>query len=67
MSQDFGYPVGSDMQPAKKTNVWLIVGIVVALILILTCCCILAFALAPTIFGPVIGNVFENIVEGLEP
>ena len=65
MSQDFA-PMGSDMQPAKKTNVWLIVGIVVAVILILTCCCIVFFAFGPVIFGPAIDNVFENIVEGLE-
>jgi hypothetical protein len=64
MSQDFA-PMGSDMQ-AKKTNVWLIVGIVVAVILILTCCCIAIFAFGPVLLGPAIGNVFENIVEGLE-
>ena len=64
MSQDFA-PVGSAMQP-KKTNVWLIVGIVAAVIVILTCCCIAIFAFAPAIFGPAIGNIFENIVEGLE-
>ena len=66
MSQNYGYPAGYGMQPARKNNVWLIVGIVVAVILILTCCCIVVFAFGPVIFGPVIGNVFENIVEGLE-
>jgi hypothetical protein len=58
--------VGVDAQPEKKTNVWLIVGIVVAVILILTCCCIVAFLALPSIFGPAIDNVFTNIVEGLE-
>jgi hypothetical protein len=66
MSEDFNIPVAPDVQPAKKTNVWLIVGIVAAVILILTCCCIVAFFAFPTIFGPAIGNVFSNIVEGLE-
>jgi hypothetical protein len=67
MSQDFDIPVAADAQPEKKTNVWLIVGIVAAVIVILTCCCIVAFLAFPTIFGPVIGNVFSNVVEGIEP
>ena len=66
MSQDFNIPVASDAQPAKKTNVWLIVGIVAAVIVILACCCVVAFFAFPTIFGPAIDNVFSNIVEGLE-
>jgi hypothetical protein len=66
MSQDINIPMASDAQPEKKTNVWLIVGIVAAVIVILTCCCIVAFFAFPTLFGPAINNVFSNIVEGLE-
>jgi hypothetical protein len=65
MSQDFDIPVGLDTQPEKKTNVWLIVGIVAAVIVILTCCCIVAFLALPSIFGPTIDNIFTNIVEGM--
>ena len=67
MSQDFNISAVPDAQPAKKTNVWLIVGIVAAVIVILACCCVVAFFAFPTIFGPVVNNVFSNIVEGLEP
>jgi hypothetical protein len=66
MSQEFSVPAAPDTQPEKKTNVWLIVGIVAAVIVILACCCVVAFFAFPTIFGPSIGNVFSNIVEGLE-
>lgn len=67
MSQDFNAPVAPDVQPEKKTNVWLIVGIVAAVIVILACCCVVAFFGLPAVFGPAIDNVFTNIVEGLEP
>lgn len=68
MSQDF-VPMGSGMQP-KTTNVWVIVGIVAGVIVLVTCCCV-AIALimsfsGPMIFGPAVGNIFENVVEGLE-
>jgi hypothetical protein len=66
MSQDFYTPMAPDAQPEKKTNVWLIVGIVAAVIVILACCCVVAFLAFPTIFGPAIDNVFTNIIEGLE-
>jgi hypothetical protein len=66
MSQDFNIPVAPGAQPEKKTNVWLIVGIVAAVIVILACCCAVAFFAFPTIFGPAINNVFTNIIEGLE-
>jgi hypothetical protein len=67
MSQDFNVPVAPDAQPAKQTNVWLIVGIVAAVIVILTCCCIVAFFALPTVFGPIIDNIFTNTIEGLQP
>ena len=70
MSQNYGYPAGYGMQPARKNNAWLIVGIIAAVILIVTCCCIAIAVImsvsGPVIFGPAIGNIFENIVEGLE-
>jgi hypothetical protein len=66
MSQDFDVPVTPDAQPAKKTNVWLIVGIVAAVIVILACCCVIALLVFPTIFGPVVNDIFTNVIEGLE-
>jgi hypothetical protein len=66
MSQEFNVSEAPDAQPEKKTNIWLIVGIVAAVIVILACCCIVAFFGLPAVFGQAIDNVFTNIIEGLE-
>jgi len=51
----------------KKNNTLLIVIAVIVVLILLCCCCIAAFFfLGPLILGPEIGNVFSNIVEGLE-
>ena len=51
-----------EAQP-KKSNTLLIVLIVVIVLIVLCCCCVAA---AFIFSGPVIGEVFSNIVEGLE-
>jgi hypothetical protein len=66
MSEDFGTPQVADAAP-KKTNVWLIVGIVVGVIVLLLCCCVVIALVFPAMLGPVIENVFSNIIEGLGP
>jgi hypothetical protein len=54
-----------EQQPQeKKSNRTLIIILVVVAVLILCCC--LAIFVGPLIFGPAVGNVFSNIVEGLE-
>lgn len=51
----------------KKSNTALIIIIVVVLVLIvLCCCCVFGVWLVPTLLGPSVGNVFSNIIEGLE-
>ncbi|MFZ5918620.1 MAG: hypothetical protein ACOYZ7_16925 [Chloroflexota bacterium] len=51
----------------KKNNTLLIVLAVVVGLIVVCCCCALAFFfLGPMLLGPEIGNVFSNIVEGLE-
>lgn len=48
----------------KKSNITLIIIIAVVVVLIvLCCCCVLGTVL---LAGPAIGNVFSNIIEGLE-
>jgi flagellar basal body-associated protein FliL len=48
----------------KKSNRTLIIIIVVVVALIVLCCCCV---FATLVFaGPAVGNVFSNIIEGLE-
>jgi len=49
-------------EPKKDNTLWIILAVVVGLILI-CCCCMAAFFL---LGGPVVGEVFSNIIEGLE-
>ena len=60
MTEDYyAEPMGE-----KKSNTTLIIIIVVVVVLIvLCCCCVLGTML---LGGPAIGNVFSNVIEGLE-
>ena len=52
-------------QPQTNTTRNIIIAVVV--IIVLCCCCLLAFIfLGPMLLGPSVGNVFSNIIEGLE-
>ena len=62
MSQE----IAPTLEEPKKSNTGLIIGIIVAVLVVCLCCCLLAFVVLPAIFGPSIGNVFSNIIEGLE-
>lgn len=62
-----GSYVTPEAAPPKKDNTLLIVIAVIAGLILLCCCCIAAFfIIGPTILGPAVGNVFSNIIEGLE-
>jgi lipoprotein signal peptidase len=51
----------------KKSNTTLIIIIIAVVVLIvLCCCCVLAFWVIPLLLGPSIGNVFSNVIEGIE-
>ena len=47
----------------KKNNTLLIVIVIVVGLILLCCCCIAAFFL---LSGPIVGEGFSNIVEGVE-
>lgn len=49
-------------EPKNNKTLWIILAVVVGLILI-CCCCVAAFFL---LGGPIVGNTFSNIIEGLE-
>lgn len=53
---------GTTPEPRKNNTLLIILLIVVGLIL-LCCCCLAAFFL---LGGPMVGEVFSNVVEGLE-
>ena len=60
MTEDYYAPLGEE----KKSNTTLIIIIVVVVVLIvLCCCCVLGTVL---LLGPAVGNVFSNVIEGIE-
>ena len=63
MTEDYYAPPVEE----KKSNTTLIIIIVAVVVLIvLCCCCVFGLWLFPTLLGPSVGNVFSNIIEGLE-
>jgi hypothetical protein len=50
----------------KERNTLLIVIAIVAGLILLCCCCLVVAYFGLLVSGPVVGNVFSNIVEGLE-
>ncbi len=56
-----------DQEPAAQNNTTRNIIIAVVAIVVLCCCCLAAFIfVGPLLFGPTVGNVFSNIIEGLE-
>lgn len=60
MTEDYYEPPVEE----KKSNTTLIIIIVVVVVLIVLCCCCVFGTLL--FAGPAIGNVFSNVIEGLE-
>jgi hypothetical protein len=54
-----------DQEPAQNNTTRNII-IAVVVIIVLCCCCIVAVYGGLLLAGPTVGNVFSNIVEGLE-
>lgn len=52
-------------EPKKDNTLLIILAVIVGLILI-CCCCLVVVFFGLGISGPVIGNVFSNIIETLE-
>lgn len=58
-------PTPAAQPPRKGMSIWLILLIIV-LLCVLACCCVLALlTMMPALFGPSVGNVFSEIIEGL--
>jgi hypothetical protein len=51
------------MEEKKRNTTLIIIIIAVVVLIVLCCCCVLGTALFA---GPAIGNVFSNIIEGIE-
>jgi flagellar basal body-associated protein FliL len=51
------------MEEKKRNTTLIIIIIVVVVLIVLCCCCVLGTLLFA---GPAVGNVFSNIIEGLE-
>ncbi len=60
MTEDYYEPPVEE----KKSNRTLIIIIVAVVVLIVLCCCCVLGTL--TLAGPAVGNVFSNIIEGIE-
>jgi hypothetical protein len=66
MSDQITQPVMEEMpadKPARKTNIWLIFGVILLLCILFSCCVLILLAF----MGPVVGNVFSNILEQMTP
>jgi flagellar basal body-associated protein FliL len=53
-------------EPKKNNKTLIIVIAVVVALIVLCCCCMVAAYFGLVASGPAVGNVFSNIVEGLE-
>ncbi len=55
-----------DQEPAQNNTTRNII-IAVVVVIVLCCLCLAAFIfVGPLLLGPTVGNVFSNIIEGLE-
>ncbi len=57
---------GAAPEPKKDNTVLIIIAVIVGLILLCCCCLAAFFFVGPLLLGPEVGNVFSNIIEGLE-
>jgi flagellar basal body-associated protein FliL len=53
----------SPVEEKKSNRTLIIIIVVVVALIVLCCCCVFATLLFA---GPAVGNVFSNIIEGLE-
>lgn len=60
MTEDY---FGEPMEEKKSNTVLIIIIVVVVVLIVLCCCCVFGTLL---LSGPAVGNVFSNIIEGLE-
>jgi lipopolysaccharide/colanic/teichoic acid biosynthesis glycosyltransferase len=60
MTEDYYEP---PVEEKKSNRTLIIIIVVVVALIVLCCCCVLAIL---TLAGPAVGNVFSNIIEGLE-
>lgn len=63
MTEDY---YAEPMEEKKSNTTLIIIIIAVVVLVVLCCCCVLALWLIPLVFGPAVGNVFSNIIEGIE-
>ena len=60
---DYNY---EDYEEPARNNTTRNIIIAVVVIIVLCCCCLIAVYGGLMLMGPAMGNVFSNIVEGLE-
>lgn len=56
----------TEYQEPAQNNTTRNIIIAVVVIVVLCCCCLIAVYAGLLLAGPAVGNVFSNIVEGLE-
>lgn len=59
-------PVMTEYQQPPQDNTVRNIIIAVVVLVVLCCCCIIGIYVLLLLMGPAVGNVFSNIVEGLE-
>ncbi|UCC88229.1 MAG: hypothetical protein JSV81_02690 [Anaerolineales bacterium] len=56
----------TEYHPRARSNTTRNIIIAVVVLIVLCCCCLIAVYGSLALMGPAVGNVFSNIVEGLE-
>ena len=63
MSNEYLEPITPDIVEEPKSNTTRIIIIVAVVVVLCICICLCMFLIMPTLFGPVIGDVFSDIVD----
>jgi hypothetical protein len=56
----------TEYEQPQQNNTTRNIVIAIVVIIVLCCCCFIAIWASLMLMGPAVGNVFSNIVEGLE-
>ena len=63
MSDEFLEPITPDIIDEPQNNTIKIIIIIAVVVLLCICVCLCVFFFLPALFGPVIGDVFSDIVD----
>ena len=63
MSEEYLEPITPEIVEEPRNNTTKIIIIVVVLVVLCICICMCIFFFLPTLFGPIIGDVFSDVID----